>query len=89
MTLNLFWFDCEFTLESVPGTNQYLSNKGKVSCSTKPRGWGGGFDGARTPRPPHYESDVQPTVPRHPLPIRHFDISFTESRSLYYFRFNH
>ena len=27
----------------------------------------GAFDGARNPRPPHYESDMQPTAPCRPL----------------------
>ena len=40
-----------------------LGNKGKVSCSRKQQGlsWGS------NPRPPHYESDVQPTAPRRSL----------------------
>ena len=37
--INLFKFDCEIMLESVPGTvNQPLqSNEGEVSCSRKQR----------------------------------------------------
>ena len=31
--LNLYYFDCEITLESVPGTNQYLALT--VSCTRK------------------------------------------------------
>ena len=57
-------------LESVPGTNRIvtellitqpvLSNKGKVSCSRKQQMPLMGLE----PRPPHYESDLQPTAPR-------------------------
>ena len=45
------------------GNQPVLSKKGKVSCSRKQQGlsWGS------NPRPPHYESDVQPTAPRRPL----------------------
>ena len=60
--LNLFRFDCEITLESVPGTNQYLAIWIKFLAYGNNRGlWLGS-----NPRPPHNESDVQPTAPRRP-----------------------
>ena len=55
--LNLFKFDCEIMLKSVPRNQPVLSNKGKVSCSRKQWGpwWGS------NPRPLHYEIDMQRT----------------------------
>ena len=57
---NLFYFDCEITIESVPGTNQYQAIRIKYLAQ-----WNnGGLWLGSNPRRPHYESDVQPTAQR-------------------------
>ena len=32
MVINVFKFDCEITIESAPGTNQYSNIEGNFSC---------------------------------------------------------
>ena len=60
---NLFYFDCEITIESVPGTNQYQA----IRIKSLAPGNNGGLWWGSNPRRPHYESDVQPTAQRRPF----------------------
>ena len=58
--LNSFKFECETTFESVPWTNQYLVMRVKFLA----QGNNGCLWWGSNTRPPHLESDVQPTAPR-------------------------
>ena len=64
--LNLFKFDCEITLHSVPGTNQYYAIREKFLA----QGNNGALWLGSNQRPPHYVSDVQPTAQRGPLNVK-------------------